>query len=108
VVEPTWTATAGVDYTGGQNFNFQPFGYAIDNIANNDIDGSRVAQDRNQREITVDSKLNWGGNIIRFPSSFVLGVQGFFSKSAQPGAFNHNFPGPRHQRGVGRRRSGRV
>jgi TonB-linked SusC/RagA family outer membrane protein len=90
----SWTTTAGVDYTSGQNFNFQPFGSDFNQIYNNDPAGNKTVQDRNQREITVDSKLNYGRAIFGFPSSFVLGAQGFFSKSAQPGAFNHNFPGP--------------
>ncbi|MEP7344006.1 MAG: SusC/RagA family TonB-linked outer membrane protein [Gemmatimonadaceae bacterium] len=90
----TWTANGGVDFTGGQNFGFQPFGYAIDDIANNDIAGARTAQDRNQREITLDSKLNLSRNLFGMNSSLVVGAQGFFSKTAQPGSFNHNFPGP--------------
>ncbi|MBV6521426.1 MAG: Vitamin B12 transporter BtuB [Gemmatimonadaceae bacterium] len=90
----SWNATAGVDYTGGQNFGFQPFGYAIDDIANNDLSGARTVQDRNQREITLDSKLSWTANPLGFPSSLVVGAQAFLSRTAQPGSFNHNFPGP--------------
>lgn len=90
----TWSTTAGVDYTGGQNFGFQPFGSDFNQIYNNDPAGNRTVQDRNQREITLDSKVNVTRSLVGLNSSFVVGVQGFFSKSAQPGSFNHNFPGP--------------
>ncbi|MFN8571176.1 MAG: TonB-dependent receptor [Gemmatimonadaceae bacterium] len=90
----SWATTAGVDYTGGQNFGFQPFGTDFNGVYNNDPAGNRTVQDRNQREITLDSKINYSRPVLGLNSSFVLGAQGFFSKSAQPGSFNHNFPGP--------------
>ncbi|MBV6520604.1 MAG: Vitamin B12 transporter BtuB [Gemmatimonadaceae bacterium] len=90
----SWSTTGGVDYTGGQNFSWQPFGTDFNGIYNNDPAGNRTVQDRNQREMTLDSKLNWSRDLFGMNSSFVVGVQGFFSRSAQPGAFNHNFPGP--------------
>ncbi|MFN8573692.1 MAG: SusC/RagA family TonB-linked outer membrane protein [Gemmatimonadaceae bacterium] len=90
----SWATTVGVDYTGGQNFSFQPFGSDFNGIYNNDPAGNRTVQDRNQREITLDSKVNYTRALFGLNSSFVAGAQGFFSKAAQPGAFNHNFPGP--------------
>ncbi len=90
----SWATTFGVDYTGGQNFAFQPFGSDFNGIYNNDPAGNRTVQDRNQREITLDTKMNYSKDLFGLNSSFVAGAQGFFSKSAQPGAFNHNFPGP--------------
>jgi TonB-linked SusC/RagA family outer membrane protein len=91
----TFTSTFGVDYTSAQNSNFQPFGVNVDQILSNDVFGDKTVQDRNDREITVDAKMNWNRDFTpRLNSNFVVGAQGFVSKVTQPGGFNKNFPGP--------------
>ena len=90
-----FSGTFGVDYTGSNNVNFQPFLYNVDHITNNDTLGSKLSQDRWDREITIDVKGNWTHNFgSRLNSQFVAGAQGFISHVQQPGGFSHNFPGP--------------
>lgn len=89
------TSTFGVDYTSSQNSSFQEFLYNVDQITNNDTLGAKTVQDRNDREITLDTKANWTRDFTpRINSSFVIGAQGFISRITQPGGFSHNFPGP--------------
>jgi TonB-dependent starch-binding outer membrane protein SusC len=90
-----FTGMVGVDYSTSQNTNFQPFGYAVDHFTSNDTLGNKYTQDRNERQITLDGKMNW--NIDFTPaisSSFVAGAQGFLTKVAQPGGTSKDFPGP--------------
>jgi len=95
ISELNFTGTFGVDYTSSQNSSFQEFLYNVDHITANDTAGAKTVQDRNDREITLDGKMNWSRNFTtRISSSLVVGAQGFISRITQPGGFSHNFPGP--------------
>ena len=88
-------STVGVDYTSETTTNYQPFGYNVDGIIGDHVFGAKGIYQNNDREITVDTKLNWSRDFGRsFNSAFVAGVQGFISKKTFPGSNGYDFPGP--------------
>lgn len=90
----TWTSTIGVDATDDRAFNFQAFGYAVDQFTGNSVDGSRASNARKDRQYTIDSKLLWKTKIFGRESDFVAGLQGFVARTYQVGGSDANFPGP--------------
>ncbi|MGQ0766602.1 MAG: SusC/RagA family TonB-linked outer membrane protein [Gemmatimonadota bacterium] len=91
----TWTSTIGVDATDDRSFNFQAFGYAVDQFTGFDVNGNRSYDARKDRQYTVDSKFLWKSQpMASLTSDFVVGLQGFVSRTYQIGGYNANFPGP--------------
>jgi TonB-linked SusC/RagA family outer membrane protein len=91
----TWSSTVGIDATDDRSYNFQPFGYSVDQFTGFDLNGNRAYDARKDRQFTVDSKLLWKSQPSAWLSSdFVAGLQGFVSRTYQLGGFNSDFPGP--------------
>lgn len=91
----TWSTTFGIDATDDRSFNFQEFGYAIDQFTGFDVNGNRSYDARKDRQYTIDSKLLWKSTPTSWlTSDFVAGLQGFVSRVYQIGGYNSNFPGP--------------
>jgi TonB-dependent starch-binding outer membrane protein SusC len=91
----TWSSTVGVDATDDRSYNFQPFGYAVDQFSGFDVNGNRAYDARKDRQFTIDSKILWrAAPSSDWASDFVAGLQGFVSRTYQIGGFNSDFPGP--------------
>jgi TonB-linked SusC/RagA family outer membrane protein len=87
--------TFGVNFVNQQDVLFLPFGYDLDRFTSNNIQGQKNVSDRNFRQISLDSKVNWDGRLGELLSSqFVLGAQGFIERSEFTGAEGRDFPGP--------------
>jgi outer membrane receptor protein involved in Fe transport len=91
----TWSTTLGLDATDDRSFRFQYFRFDLDRFTGNFVTGRREIDARNNRQYTVDTKLNWKiADLFGFTSDFVAGVQGFIVRENLSGGSNNNFPGP--------------
>ncbi|MHC4234517.1 MAG: TonB-dependent receptor domain-containing protein [Planctomycetota bacterium] len=87
--------TMGLDATNDRSSEFAPFGYDVDEFTSNRTEGFKDLGTRNHREITVDLKTRWNERFADiWASNFVLGGQGFLSKTKVVGGFGSAFPGP--------------
>ena len=87
-------ATMGVDLVTEENIRFVPFGWSVDGLSGATPDGTRTVRDRNQRQLTFDTKASWNQDLSPvFNSAFVLGAQGFFTKNRYAGSTGAKFPG---------------
>jgi TonB-dependent starch-binding outer membrane protein SusC len=88
-------ATVGVDMVNQQAVRFIPFGWNVDEFTASSVAGSRVSSDRNNREITLDVKSTWNAEFGQdFTSSFLVGAQGFITKTQAVRGIGDEFPGP--------------
>ena len=90
-----FSGTVGVDYTSEVTTNFQPFGYNIDKVINQNVFGDKGIYQWNDREVTVDLKSNFTRDFGKLLNSqFIAGIQGFISRQKFPGSNGYDFPGP--------------
>ncbi len=95
VAELSLDATVGLDYTSTENVIQWPFAWNVDGLAGADPLGNRGIDNRNRREITVETKAQWDARFgENFSSTFVAGGQGFIARTTQKGGFGADFPGP--------------
>jgi hypothetical protein len=86
--------TMGVDVTNANDFELLPFRYNVDNFTTNEILGRKSVGNRNNRQFTVDGKATWTDRFQDFSSNFVVGTQGFITRTKATGGFGRDFPGP--------------
>lgn len=85
----------GVDVTNQISTNVRPFGWNVNNFTGASIEGERSVTDRNNVELTLESKAQHNYQINeRFESSFIAGVQGFMTRTITESLFGRDFPGP--------------
>lgn len=86
-------ATVGLDMTNQRSENVRPYGWNIDGKTSAETDGARRFTDRNNVQITVDTKLRldneFGG---KYESSALVGFQSFLTREVVEGGAGVNFP----------------
>ncbi len=91
----TVEATAGLDYISQRSSNFSPFGWNVDRLVANNIDGDLRIGTRQRQEWTLDAKAIWNTDIMsNLGSQLIVGIQGFRSIQNNTGGSTATFPGP--------------
>jgi TonB-linked SusC/RagA family outer membrane protein len=92
-----WTAAAsfGYDITQQRDVGFSPFGYGVDGITSQTINGARNVSDQRTRVLTVDAKTNYNlalGSSLK--TTWTAGLQVFNTRINQTTGQSQAFPGP--------------
>ncbi|MDH5805581.1 MAG: TonB-dependent receptor, partial [Gemmatimonadota bacterium] len=86
--------TFGIDATNQINYDFMPFGNDVDNFTNVADQGFRYAGNRNNREITIDTRGTWTKRFGNISSQLVAGVQTNLGHNRARWGYGEDFPGP--------------
>jgi TonB-linked SusC/RagA family outer membrane protein len=92
-----WNVNAswGYDITQQRDVGFSPFGYNIDGITGQTVDGNRAVSERWNRVLTLDAKTSYGKRLTdRINTSWIGGLQVFNIRTTQTTGFSQTFPGP--------------
>ena len=88
-------ATWGYDITQQRDVGFSPFGYNVDGITGQSVDGERNVSERWTRVLTLDAKTSYNYQISdKLRSSWLAGLQVFNTRNTSTSGFSQVFPGP--------------
>ena len=87
--------TFGVDFINESSTFFRPFGWAVDNYATVNPEGTRSVGEIRRRVLTADFKASWDARLTEdISSTFLAGAQGFLTQVTSRGGTGTRFPGP--------------
>ncbi len=92
-----WNVNAswGYDITQQRDVGFSPFGYNVDGITAQTVDGNRAVSELWNRVLTFDAKTGYNRRLSdRLNTSWIAGVQVFNTRITSTSGFSQTFPGP--------------
>jgi TonB-linked SusC/RagA family outer membrane protein len=92
-----WNASAtwGYDITQQRDVGFSPFGYNVDGITAQTVDGNRNVSERWNRVLTLDAKTSYNLRLTdKLTTSWLAGLQVFNLRNTSTTGFSQTFPGP--------------
>jgi TonB-dependent starch-binding outer membrane protein SusC len=91
----TLDATFGIDVVNQRTFGYRPFGYNVDGVIADEIEGGRGITDRNRRDISFDTKASWSTALSdAFSSTFTAGATILRGETHSTGGSGRDFPAP--------------
>lgn len=85
----------GIDLVNEHTSFFAPFNWNVDGFTTNNVEGARTLSDRNKRQLSLDVRGVWDTGFGEdWTSQFVIGTQGFITKTQVQLADVRDFPGP--------------
>lgn len=91
----TLDAIFGVDYTNTYSTEFRPYGWNIDGVATDEIQGAKRYASNNTLQLTLDVKAKLQNELAsRFVSDLTVGTQGFITRNVLESGQGISLPGP--------------
>ncbi len=85
----------GLDYTNQGSESVRPYGWNINNYSSTEVHGARRTSDRSFVSSTIDLKSTLSHDLgDRFSSTFIAGVQNYYTQTTLRSGLARDFPGP--------------